>query len=266
MFRIRLCLTALIPLTAAIALAADGKKTAYPLPTGARAVVITYDEQNGFTPPRQNHAPLLSILADGTVQMPDAYGQSRDVTGKISQAELQSLLRFAIEDNSFFSYDAEQVKEKMLEAEGNRQIPRIADAPESVFEIRLTDRRHNVRHYALGMAGQFYKDIEELQKLRAIHERLRQLMNETRVGGKAGIKKLVTAANAELEKQHPGTKPLTGKDFRGSYFRRDGKTAATISRNGKTAAGKPDGTFVVAIIEIPEKGDPTVKIRARFKP
>ncbi|MFP6766211.1 MAG: hypothetical protein VB858_21440 [Planctomycetaceae bacterium] len=266
MSRMLLCLIFFTAMSDGDAAAADKKQVTYQLPRDSSAVVISYDEQNGFTPPRQNAAPLLSILADGTVLMPDLYGQARDITGKISQTELQGLLRLAIENNGFFSYDAAKVKEKMLKAESDRQIPRIADAPESVFEIRLADRKHNVRHYALGMAGQFYKDIEELQKLRAIHERLRQLMNETRVGGKAGIRKLVTAANTELQKQHPGTQPFTGKEFRGSYIRRDGKTAATISRNGKTAEGKPDGTFVVAIIEIPGNGVPAVKIRARFKP
>lgn len=226
--------------------------------------MISFDQQSGFTPPRQNKAPVLSILANGTVQMPDLYGQSRDVTGKISQTELQELLRFIIKENNFFSYDMKKVQAKITAAQKARPIPQIADAPVSVFEIRLAKRKHNVRHYALGMASA-YKGIDELQQLRAIQQRLNQLMNETRVGGKAGIEKLLKHANRELKKQHPNVKPFATAAFRGSYILRNGKIKVTFSRHGKKADGKPDGTYVVAIAEVPVEGEPQVEIRAKFK-
>ena len=264
MFRLSLYFTLLSQL-AAVASAVEEKQTVYRLPMEPESVVISYDEQNGFTLPRQNEAPLLSILADGTVQMPDAFGTSRDVTGKISKDELQTLLRFIIEENKFFEYDADKVKAKMEEAQKQREIPQIADAPDSVFEIRTADKKHSVRHYALGEAGE-YKEIEELQQLSAIHRRLNKLMSETRVGGKAGIEKLLKLANVELNEQHPDIKPLSAENFAGAYIAQDGKTSATFSRTGKKDDGKPDGTYVVAVLQIPEKGDPQVTIRVKTKP
>lgn len=264
MFRFPLCL-ALLSLMATVISAAEEEQTVYRLPMEPKSIVISYDEQNGFTLPRQNEAPLLAILADGTVQMPDAFGTSRDVTGEISKDELQNLLRFVIEENKFFDYDPEKVKAKMEEAQKQREIPQIADAPDSVFEIRIADKKHSVRHYALGMAGE-YKEIKELQQLHAIQQRLNKLMSETRVGGKAGIEKLLKFANAELNKQHPDTKPLTAENFAGSHIAQDGKTSATFSRTGKNDEGKPDGTYVVAILQIPEAGDPQVTIRVKTKP
>lgn len=115
------------------------------------------------------------------------------------------------------------------------------------------------------MAGE-YKEIEELQQLRAIHQRLNKLMSETRVGGKAGIEKLLKLANEELNKQHPDTKPLTAEHFARSYIAQDGKTSATFSRTGQNDAGKPDGTYVVAVVQIPEEGDSQVTIRVKIKP
>lgn len=265
MARISLCLLVVAALAATCASAADKKKTTYRLPKDPKAVVISFDYAGGFTPRRKNPAPLLSILADGTVQMPDRFGFSRDVTGKISQAELQELLRFAIEKNKFFSYDPKKVKAKMLAAEKGKRVPRIADAPSSVFEIHTADKSHKVSHYALGMVGRFYQGVEELQQLYAIQQRLNRLMNETRVGGKAAAEKLLKLANAELKKQYPKVQPLTMANFQNASTRRD-KTSVTFSRYGKTADGKPDRTYVFVGIEVPEKGEPKVSIRAKLKP
>ena len=263
----RVALSAVLALVvnSTAALAEEAKNSVFELPDDPKALVISFDHQNGFTPPRQNQAPLLSVLADGTVLMPSIFGETRDVSGKISPDELQVLLRFAIEENKFFSFDEEKVKAKMLEVERAKEVPRIADVPDSVFEIHLADRSHKVRHYALGMAREFYKEVDELQHLLALQQRLNRLMSETRVGGKAGIERLVKLANVELKKQYPDIKALKVEDFSGAYLRRDGVTSATISRTGKTAAGKPDGTFTAAVLEIPEEGVPKVKIRVKTK-
>jgi hypothetical protein len=262
-----LCFVLVAAVAANSASAADKKtKTNYKLPKNPKAVVISFDYAGGFRPRRKNKSPMLSILADGTVQMPDRFGASKDVNGKISQAELQDLLRFAIEEKKFFEYDAENVKDKIKESEKGKRVPRIADAPSSVFEIRTAERNHKVSHYALGMVGQFYKDVNELQQLYAIQQRLNRLMNETRLGGKAELKKMIKLANAELKKKFPTAQPLTVDDFRGVSIRRDGTKTVSFYRYGKGKDGKPNRTYVGVGIQIPEKGDPKVSIRAKLKP
>lgn len=242
------------------------EKTTYKLPSDPEALVISFDQHSGFTLPRKSATPILSIQADGTVLMPDVYGTSRDIKGKISQEELQAILRLAIEDNKFFSHDNAKIKKRIDEIEKTRQIPKIADAPVSAFEIRLADRNHEASQYALGFAVTAYPEIEELKRLTKFQERLRRLMNETRVGGQKGVEKLLEAANAELKKQYPDLKPFDSSNFRGSYFQRDGVLSVTISRNGMTSEGKPDGTFTVAVMKVPEKGEPEVTLRVKTKP
>lgn len=262
--RLTLCFTIVVAVAASAAAAADKKKTTYRLPKDPKAVVISFDYKGGFTPRPRNTAPVLSILADGTVLMPDRYGFSKDVKGKISRSELQDLLRFAIERNKFFSYDPKKVKAKIREAEKDKPVPRIADAPSSVFEIRTADRTHKVSHYALGMVGRFYKGVDELQQLYAIQQRLNRLMNETRLGGKGELGKILNLANAELKKQHPKAKPLSIADLRSVNIRRDGTKSVSFYRFGKTADGKPNRTYVGVGIQIPVKGDPKVSIRAKL--
>jgi hypothetical protein len=245
--------------------AAEEGQTVYRLPMEPKAVVISYDEQNGFLGPRQNEAPLLSILADGTVQMPDSFGTSHDVDGKISKDELQSLLRFVIEENKFFDYDSEKVKAKMEEAQKQREILQMVDAPESVFEIRIADKKHSVRHYGIDFANE-YKEVDELLHLHAIHRRLNKLMGETRVGGKTGIEKLLKLANEKLDKQHPGTKRLTAENFGGAHITQTGITYVIFSRSGQTDDGKSDGTLVSALLVFPKEGDPQITINVKTKP
>ena len=231
----------LIYLMGTVACAKDGTDVTYELPKDGKAVVFVYDEQNGFTPPRQNDSPMLTIRANGTIEMPTLYGQGRDVNGKISQQELQDFLRFVIEENRFFEFDPATVQSEIQEARLKRQIPQIADAPDNVFEIRLANRKHNVRQYAVGTASQ-YKEIEALQQLWAIQRRIFHLRSETRVGGKQGIKSLLKQANAELKKLYPNINPFTDDEFGGSYIRDNGIISATFSRSGKTKDGQPNGT------------------------
>lgn len=244
---------------------AGAQETTYTLPKDPETVILMYDEQNGFGLPRQNPGAVFTLLRDGTVLMPDVFGQGRSFKGKLDEQEVQDLLRFVIGEHKFFDYDMEQVKAAMKKAESEREIPQIADAPVQVFEVRIADREHRVSHYALGMATE-YPEIESLQQLLTIQKRLRGVMNQTRVGGRKGVERLLVAANRELKSQLPDIKPFTEDEFVGAYTRNDGVTTATFSRMFKDKEGKPNGTFVVASTEISEKGgEPKVTIRSKLE-
>lgn len=243
----------------------DAQESTYTLPKDPEAVILVYDEQSGFGLPRQNPGAVLTILRDGTVLMPDVFGNGRSFKGQLDEQEVQDLLRFMIGKQKFFEYDMEKVKAAMKKAESERDIPQIADAPVQVFEVNIADREHRVSHYALGMATE-YPEIEPLQQLLAIQKRLRGVMNQTRVGGRKGVERLLETANRELKSQLPDIKPFTKEEFAGAYTRVDGVNTATFSRMFKDNEGKPTGKYVVASIEVPEKnGEPKVTIRSKLE-
>lgn len=241
------------------------KKTVYELPKDPKAVVISFDWKGGFTPPRKKMDPALSILRDGTVLMPDRFGLGKDASGKISQKELQSLLRFAIEENKFFQFDAAAVKDKVRKANKGRPAIVIADAPSSVLEIRLAKKSHKASYYALTFAANRNKTIAELQQLAAIQKRLTRLMNVVRLGGKDELNKKLALANRELKKAYPKARPLTDDHLQSVGDRPGGSRYISFYRAGKTATGKPDGTYTTVTIQVPAKGDPKVTVRAKLK-
>ena len=241
------------------------QESTYTLPKDPEAVIVVYDEQSGFGLPRQNPGAVLTILRNGTVLMPDVFGNGRSFKGQLDEQEVQELLRFMIGKQKFFDYDMEKVKAAMKKAESDRNIPQIADAPVQVFEVNIADREHRVSHYALGMATE-YPEIESLQQLLAIQKRLRGVMNQTRVGGRKGVERLLATANRELKSQLPDIKPFSREEFVGAYTRNNGVTTATFSRTFKDDEGKSTGKFVVASIELPEKnGEPKVTVRSKLE-
>lgn len=234
-----------------LSFAQDGQQGPYPLPADAKEAVFIYDEQNGFLPPRQNKAPMVTIRADGTIEMPALYSQREGITGKLSPQELQQFLTFVIEKNRFFEIDEAKLRADMKRADLRRDVVQVSDAPDNIFEIRLADRKHFVSQYT-GMAP-LYKQVEALQQLFAIQRRVYRLKSETNVGGKKGIAALVKQANAALKDQYPDIKPFTTHEFIGSHVRDDGEISALIAREGLTSDKKSNGQFVRAKIKIPPK-------------
>ena len=246
--------------------AQEKKQVQYELPANGNEVIFIFDQQNGFTPPRKSNAPVFLLRANGEIEMPELYGQGRDVTGKLSPTEVQDFLHFVIAESKFLEFDASTVQGQIEQIRKTRQIPQIADAPDSIFELNLPGKGQTVRQPAIGMPSE-YKEITHLQNLLAMRRGITQLMSETRVGGKAGIKKLLVPINKKLKEQYPDVAPLTEQNFSGSYTRQDGTLSATFSRPGQGQDGKPNGTYVTAVVQIqPNKDAPSITLRVKLKP
>ncbi|MDA7492946.1 hypothetical protein N8510_02505 [bacterium] len=245
---------------------AQAEKTApYALPENGNEVIFAYDLKNGFTPPRQNNAPAFLIRANGKIEMPSLYGEGRNVKGQLSANELQAFLKFVIEENKFLEFDASTVQGQIEEIREKRKVPQIADAPDTVIELKIPGHTQSVRQPAVGMPSEF-KEVTSLQQLLAIRKGVNRLMGETRVGGKKGIKNLLGTVNQKLKEDYPDVAPLTMSDFSGSYLKRDGSISATISRRGEGDDGKPNGTYVTATAVIARGSKtPLVTLRVKLK-
>ncbi len=238
----------------------------YDLPANKNEAIFIFDQQNGFMPPRKSKAPVFLLRANGQIEMPELYGAGRDVKGKLTPAEVQKFLHFVIAESKFLEFDANTVQGQIEQIRKTRQIPQIADLPDSIFELNLPGKQQTVRQEAIGMPSE-YKEVTAVQNLLAMRRGINTLMGETRVGGKAGITKLLGPINLKLKDQFPDAAPLTENEFRGSYTLQNGNLSATYSRSGKGKDGKPNGTHVTAVVEIPRNADsPSVTLRVKLKP
>lgn len=211
-----------------------GKETVrkeHTLPKDKQAAVITLDYKGGFTPPRSSDKPALTILADGTVKMPARFQGQKSYDGKITQAELQELLDFAIDGQKFFEYDPKKVAEKKL-AQGP-QI-QVADAATTVIRIQADGQDKEFSHYALG----FGTDIDELKRLAVVQQRLQRLMATIQIGGNEKVQEFLKRANEKLKEKHPGAAPLTTENFQSAHEGPENSKFVQFVRQVNDAEGK----------------------------
>lgn len=245
--------------------AQSGEPVRYALPENGNEIIFVFDLKNGFTPPRQNNSPKLLIRANGQIEMPSLYGEGRDIEGKLNETELQEFLRFVIEENKFVEFDVNTVQGQIEEIREKKQVPQIADVPDTIVELKIPGHANSVRQPDVGMPSEF-KQVEDLQRLLAIRKRVNHLMSETRVGGKQGIIKLLVPINKKLRHEYPDVAPLVAQDFSSSYMRQDGSITATVSRTGRDRKGKPNGTYVTGTARLsPGSDTPEITLRVKLK-
>jgi hypothetical protein len=143
-------------------------------PTGATDIVLRFDEAGGFVPVEFNvaHLPYFTLYGDGTVVFaqtsaqlePDTdgvFGGYPQRTSKLTEAQVQDLLEFAIADGGLGRARAEY------------QNPLVADAPTAVFELNADGASKTVSVVALGMEGEPGPDAAIRASLAALGERLK---------------------------------------------------------------------------------------------
>lgn len=143
-------------------------------PTGATDIVLRLDEGGGFVPVEFNaaHLPYFTLYGDGTVVFlqtsaqleptPDGLFPGYPIrTGKLTEAQVQDLLAFAIRDGGLGI------------ARADYQNPLVADAPTAVFELNADGQSKQVSVVALGMEGEPGPDAAIKASLAKLGERLK---------------------------------------------------------------------------------------------
>jgi hypothetical protein len=175
------------------ALAAPAQEEAHPmthqLPADPKAVVIQWRSEGGLA--GEGFGPDLTVRADGTVTLGPRFGHGRAAQGRITDAELQDLLRFALDQNEFFAFDPAQVA-RQLEDSGAARAPSsppgealavpagppYIDAGTTTVLIAADGRRHEVSYHGLFAAAREHPDSKPLAQLRAIELRLLDLAQQ----------------------------------------------------------------------------------------
>jgi hypothetical protein len=159
-------------------------------------------------------APHLTVLADGRIIAVETRAADSTMESRLSPAELQDLLRFAINEQRFFGIDGAAVKRKMDAEDARCGVSLgVDDAATTRIRIATAAGSHEASIYALGTYALYHSNIPELGQLRAIERRLSRILEEARAGGKQWVSGGVELANGFLRQRHPELPLLTAADF-----------------------------------------------------
>ncbi|MHC4223019.1 MAG: hypothetical protein ACYSX0_03895 [Planctomycetota bacterium] len=220
-----MCLILLVCAT----LPAAERKT-HPLPKERGAEVVRLEYRGGFRAPRKDGAPRLAILADGTVRVARPHGVLK---AKLTEEELQKLLRFAIDERRIFEFDGKAVREEIRKQKGDRD-PMVLDAADTVITIHLQKRKACASFHALQFVAGQHPKIQALQDLRAIERHLENLVQVVVAGGRAEVAKLMGRANEELKRRQPTVAPLKVEELvRANVWKNKGKDLLFERRVGR---------------------------------
>ncbi|MCB9892700.1 MAG: hypothetical protein H6833_13690 [Planctomycetes bacterium] len=197
----------------------------FQLPKDPKAIVLSLDYVGGFTPPRKTEDPYLRVLADGTMIAPPIFQEGEARTGKLSADELQTLLRFVVEEQKLLAWDAEAVQRDIRK----RQVPMLADASSTVVFLQLKDRKVEASQYALGMyvteSSPFVKEGEAIPALVRLYAVERRLMHWHAIvlgGDPERVKGLLARLNQQRSEGHAEGPAFRLEDLTKGMFRPNG--------------------------------------------
>jgi RNA polymerase sigma factor (sigma-70 family) len=228
------------------------------LPKDPQAVVLTWDHWRADLP-RMKDAPALRILADGTVQANDPHGPGIAVQAKLSAAELQELLRFAVREQGFFKIEQRQLQERLRPLPGGAPPP-SDDVRQTRTSLRVQadGREHEIRCPDLRLHAE---DCSEARQLLAILERLEHLRAWAYAGGQEGLAASLRLANEELRRQFPEAPLLKADDLQAALQQANGTAWLNLERRGVASDGNPY-SFIYARLEQLAGDKPQVTIKA----
>jgi hypothetical protein len=242
----------------AIAEPATPAKT-HQLPDNPDTPIIYLDYKGGLKPRLPNN-PHLLIKASGEGFLGSPYGVSKPVNFQVSQDEIQDVLRFIIDENSFFNFDSAIVKTKVSDelsrpiTDNDKKVKSVfavADAPTLEIRIQADGKHHTVEYYALSFAARQFPDIPELQQMLAIAKRLQHLMSVKRIGGEEVLMPYIDQANILIQKKWPGTPLLNPIDLEHTTLLKNGEMRIRFKINNKQLSDET--VRAVEVVELPGK-------------
>jgi hypothetical protein len=207
----------------------DVVKKEYALPADKETPILEYDTLGGLTTERISREPQLTIYPDGRVKMPACFKGQRAFEGKISPAELQEFLTFALEKQKFFEHDEEKVRAHFAKGP---QIPPPTDSITTTIRIRAEGKDKSVSSSEASERS----PVEDLRRFAAVRDRVWLLKGVLQIG-KPQVAEYLKQINAQLKETHPDAKPLEEADLKRAYHDEKASSLEFV-RRVPTADGK----------------------------
>jgi hypothetical protein len=254
---------ALVVMSAAFASAAAKKHT---LPADPKTPVIVLEFQGGFTPPRKNNEPALTIRADGTAILGAPFGMRKRIEHELGEERLQELLRYILDEKKLGEFNAKDVQgeiRQIQQAKGGLGL-HVADAATTSVRVNADGKEMEAKYYAVGMVARQYPEVEPLAALYDVQRHLQGVMNEIYAGGPEGVARLVKMANEALKQEASAVPGFTAEHLTSATRMADGRLSAHFSRTEELEGDRVRHSS--ANLKIPAEGEPEVNAHVTTRP
>jgi hypothetical protein len=205
-------------------------------------------------------AVAVSILADGTVLVPDPQDAARSLRGRLSPEELQALLSEVVDTQRLLECDTEALSRSLQNASRQTGLAwRIPLADTTVIRVRRHGRRHEVRCPAAELLEERFPGVEDLRRLCRVQRRLQNIRLVVLVGGPREAERLTAMANQELRRRGVDGVELTPSDLQQVLGDGDGFRFVQFQRCETESPQEGEAQCLVSITETPD-GPPRVSV------
>jgi hypothetical protein len=205
-------------------------------------------------------AVAVSILADGTVLVPDPQNAGRPLRGRLSPEELRTLLSEVVDTQRILECDTETLSRSLQNASRQTGLAwRVPLADTTVIRVRHHGQRHEVRCPAAELLEERFPGVEDLRRLCRVQRRLQNIRLVVLVGGPREAERLTVIANQELRRRGVAGVELTSSDLQQVLGGGDGFRFVQFQRCEAKAPHKGETQCLVSITETPD-GPPRVSV------
>jgi len=204
---------------------------------------------------------VLTIRADGNATLVDPWEGRPAMNYKLTQAEIQDLMKSIVLDEDFFKIRRAEISKAMDEEDRKTGISMtIFDASTTVLHVTTADQDLELRFNALGTQSKRYPTIQPLQRLSNVTKRLDRLIAEFTPGARERIASALEAANNALRQEQPGLPMMVLNDFNETVSEADGTSITKFFRV------HADHSTLVATVTVSPGMPPNVTIKKEERP
>ena len=143
----------------------------YLLPADPSAVILRWDSRGGMRP--EPEQPALLLHASGDFSARPLPGSTVRRQGRLDAAAVQALLNEILVQHRFASISAADIQSQISEiSQRTGRLFAVMDGGETRIELQLPAVQHHVVLPAMQAARARFPEIEPLQRLHAIQQRL----------------------------------------------------------------------------------------------
>ncbi len=150
--------------------------------------------------------PFIEILADGTVNCGVIRQGAVAATSKLTEEQIQNLMRFIVDERKFFEIDEAKIASAMSEKElDTRNFSNYR------LMVSYGGKERTINVTGVRSLARAFPELEPLQQAYKIDRRLNQLFVTVNVGGRQNMFEILKLVNEQLKK-HNDLAPGFGVD------------------------------------------------------